>query len=181
MKDQNIKKEYYKSKDKGRIVVRLNPEEKTLLELAMREEEWNNVSGFIKYKLFGFDTDYKIKKVITSRNGENIALLIQNELAELNNNLAYFRYRYDRDMNQLYREEGVNVQDWKNATVDWHKRALEKMKDIYQSIKDISRELDIEISRSSEAPNPQETKYSDTEALDKIARDIYDRIPIENS
>ena len=39
----------------------------SLLEIAMKNEEWENVSGFIKYKLFGWNPQYKIEKIIKSK------------------------------------------------------------------------------------------------------------------
>lgn len=147
----------------------------SLLEIAMKNEEWENVSGFIKYKLFGWNPQYKIEKIIKSKKPESIGTLLKNELDELNNNLEFFRFRYDNDMKQLYREEGVNVQEWKNSTNIWHIKAVDKMKDISQTIKQIANRLGINLSRKSDPQVVDTSDYSDTESLDRIARDVYNQ------
>ena len=93
----------------------------------------------------------------------------------MNNNLEFFRFRYDNDMKQLYREEGVNVQEWKNSTNIWHIKAVDKMKDISQTIKQIANRLGINLSRKSDPQVVDTSDYSDTESLDRIARDVYNQ------
>lgn len=116
---KEIRKQYMKTVNKNRVIIRMSPEEKTLLQEEMRQNGWDNLSGFIKYKLFGLDPDQRIDSLIKSGDPESIALLLRNRLMDLTGQYIYIRYRYDRDMNQLYREEGVNLKEWTKATEKW--------------------------------------------------------------
>lgn len=116
---KEARQQYQKMANKNLVHLRMSPEEKTLLQEEMRQNGWDNLSGFIKYKLFGLDPDQKIESLIKSGNPESIALLLRNQLMDLTGQYIYIRYRYDRDMNQLYREEGVNLKEWTKATEKW--------------------------------------------------------------
>ena len=58
--DKKHFKKLYESKIK-KLSISLSPTEKSLLDSMMKKEEWENVGGFIKYKLFGFDYEKNIE------------------------------------------------------------------------------------------------------------------------
>lgn len=162
------KKKYHHLRDKGVIKIRLNPEEKTLLDIKMKEEDWSNTSGFVKYILFGIDTERETRKLIKEKNPEKIGTLIFNELSELNNTLKYFKYRYEKDLQQLYREEGVDVKAWINATKEPHRKAIAKMTDITDYCRTIMHNLGLHVGTT------KETEIKETKPETPIYQEPYE-------
>ena len=122
----NIKKKkadrqaYLQLANQNIVRVRMNAKERAILHVQMSADGWTNMSAFIRFKLFGLDPDRKVDALIKTKSPDSIALLLRDQLMELTSQYIYIRYRYDRDMNQLYREEGVNLKEWTRATNKWH-------------------------------------------------------------
>ena len=87
--DTQDKKEYFKMSDRKVARIRLNAEERTLLQSMMRDDDWDNTSGYIKYKLFGIDTERKINELIKRKDIAELAILLRNEIMDLT---EYFIY-----------------------------------------------------------------------------------------
>lgn len=102
------------------VRVRMTAKERAILRVQMSADGWTNMSAFIRYRLFGLDPDRKVDALVKAKSPDSIALLLRNQLMDLTSQYIYIRYRYDRDMNQLYREEGVNLKEWTRATNKWH-------------------------------------------------------------
>ena len=102
------------------VRVRMNAKERALLRVQMNDDGWTNMSAFIRHQLFGLNPDRKIDAIIKTKNPDSIALLLRYQLMELTSQYIYIRSRYDRDMSQLYREEGVDLKKWTRATNKWH-------------------------------------------------------------
>lgn len=122
----NIKKKkadrqaYLQMANQDIVRVRMNAKERAILHVQMSADGWTNMSAFIRFKLFGLDPDRKVDALIKTKSPDSIALLLRDQLMELTSQYIYIRSRYDRDMNQLYREEGVNLKKWTRATNKWH-------------------------------------------------------------
>lgn len=114
------RKAYSKLTNQNIVRVRMSAKERALLRVQMSADGWTNISAFIRHKLFGFDPDRKVEALIRTKSPDSIALLLRYQLMDLTSQYIYIRYRYDRDMNQLYREEGVNLKEWTRATNKWH-------------------------------------------------------------
>lgn len=171
--DTEDKKNYFQIVDRKVAKIRLNVEEMTLLQTAMRKENWQNTSGFIKYKLFGIDPERKIDELIKRKETAELAILLRNEIMALTDNFVYFRYRYDKDMNQLYREEGVNLQDWITATNRWHQEMSSRIQEVLTLCRKIADELGLE--EYFDLPSAKmniDTKNATKEELDALAEQL---------
>ena len=73
--------DYHTMSNKRKISIKLNPDERALLQLDMSQEGWSNVSGYIKYRLFGFDkTNAKKNALILKKDKDGIVTLLNNYL-----------------------------------------------------------------------------------------------------
>lgn len=138
------KNKYFQAKNKGHLAIRFNPEELTLLQEAMKKDDWTNASGFIKYKLFGFNYKPKIDKLIKSKDKEAIGTLMLNTSLRLAESIEYLNYRYNRDMQQLWREEGTDWKAWAKVTNVWHKSMLQKTEEALTILRRVSQILGID-------------------------------------
>ncbi len=122
----NIKKKkadrqaYLQMANQNIVRVRMNSKERAILHVQMSADGWTNMSAFIRFKLFGLDPDRTVDALIKTKSPDSIALLLRDQLIELTSQYIYIRSRYDRDMSQLYREEGVDLKRWSKATNKWH-------------------------------------------------------------
>lgn len=140
--DDEDKKKYYKMTDKAkRVVVRLSPDERTLLETMMRSEEWENVSGFIKSKLFGRDPEKKVEQLINRKDTDELVILLRNYIFELTDQLCYFKERYEKDMAQLWQEEGVDVEEWMRKTNRWYSEAAKASQETLTICRKVAKAL----------------------------------------
>lgn len=171
---KEIRKQYMKSVNKNRAIIRMSPEEKTLLQEEMRQNGWDNLSGFIKYKLFGLDPDRKIESLIKSGNPDSIALLLRNQLMDLTSQYIYIRYRYDRDMNQLYREEGVNLKEWTKATNKWHSALVKATNESFALLRKVAVQLGLNDFLVAESDDMSiDLDNATKEELDALAAQIH--------
>ena len=175
------RRHYNSVKNKNYVGIKLTTKERIVLDDQMKKDEWENVSGFIKYKLFGDDLDTAYKKIVKEASPEDLVSLCRKELRDLNVFLIYIRFRYEKDMKQLYREEGVDIKKWIKATEKWHQSSVALLKDVYTSFKEIANHLGIDISHESLAPSEEEHDYSDTQANDETARKIYEQYQINET
>lgn len=180
-KSKQVKKEYFKAKDSVAVKIRLNLREQILLQSMMQKDGWENVSGFIKYTLFGDDPDARYKKILHESSPEEIITLARTELRHINAFLSFINFRYDKDMKQLYREEGVDIKKWIAATEKPHSAAIALLKDVYTSFREIAFRFGIDISHESLAPEPEEHDYSDTKANDETAKKIYEQFQVNET
>lgn len=141
--DPENRKEYQKMADSNRLVIRMNAYRKTLLQTMMKKEGWTNKSGFVAYKIFGDETE-QINRLIQQKDPENIAILLLNQMLELAEFYTYVKYGYNKDMNQLYKEEGVNVDEWRKKTNKWHSELVKKTEETFRLVRMIAKVLGID-------------------------------------
>ena len=141
---QDCKKAYFQEANKNIFKCRMSAQERTLLQDMMAKEGWSNMSAFVRYKLFGFDTEKKINNLIESGDREAIGRLLRNQVMDLANAYVYLRYRYEKDMAQLYREPGVKLEDWVKATNHWHNAFIGKINDTFTLIRKIALKLGLD-------------------------------------
>lgn len=132
---------YFREANKNCLKIRVTPEEKTLLLQQMKAEGWMNITGYIKYKLFGLDPEDKLDKIIETKDAEAVGRLLFNQMLDYTNYYRYVCYRYDKDMTQLYREEGVDLDQWRKATNRWHMTLIKKTEDMLGGIVRISQSI----------------------------------------
>ena len=167
------KEQYLKSANKGRLTLRFSPQERSLLEVQMASEGWTNATAFVKYKLFGMDPEKEIDATIQKKDTNSIGIILKNQVMYLANCFVYYRYRYDKDMRQLYQEEGVNVKDWASVTNKWHVAMLKKLEDCFLMIRKIALPVGLEDFFVSDADDVRiDLDTATPEQLDALAEKI---------
>lgn len=139
--DAEDKSAYFRMADKFCVKIRVNPKEHTLLQSMMTREGWTSVSGFVRYKLFGANPDRKIQELIQRKNPNELVILLRNTMMVVAEGYLYYKYRYDKDMRQLYREEGVDLKKWESVTNRWHAEMAKKTEAALGTIRMIAKEL----------------------------------------
>lgn len=132
------KKLLQKVKDKNRIVVRLNVYEQTLLQSEMRKDGIENTSGFVKYRLFGLEPEERVMRLVREANSEDVAILLKNGVLDLAENFIYIKARYEKDMRQLYQEEGVDLELWTSTTNKWIAKYTKRVEELLGLVKDVA-------------------------------------------
>lgn len=172
MKKEN-QKEYYKGKNKTKLDVRLTTSEHVLLVGKMKEEDWANVSGYIKFKLFGLDYERGLDKVTEGKNAETIGAMLRDAVLILATKTDYFRYRYEKDMNQLYEEEGVDVKKWIDATNKWRKALDSDLNEVLKTIRQIAKVLQLDEYFHLPSSNMHfDPDHPSKEEMDKLAEQL---------
>lgn len=115
-KDKEESALYNKVKSKFAVHFRLSSTEYSLLQNQMQQEGWDNISGFIRYKLLGLNPEAKVERTFKKQSPDEIGRIFSNSVLELAGNYIYIRQRYERDMQQLYKEDGVDIKKWIAAT-----------------------------------------------------------------
>lgn len=139
------KKLLQKVKDKNRIVVRLNLYEQTLLQSEMRKEGIENTSGFVKYRLFGLEPEERVMKLVREGDKDDIATLLKNGVLDLADNFIYIKDRYEKDMRQLYLEEGVDLELWTSTTNKWISKYTKRVEELLGLIKVIAKTIGVDV------------------------------------
>lgn len=170
--DEEDTSSYHKMKNKNVIKFRLTAEEKSLLESSMRKQGWTNVSGFIRYKLFGLDPGQKVDRMIEDGEHDDLVILLKNATLELAEYFLYFYNRYEKDMAQLWKEEGVDMDAWTSATNRWHSEVAKRIEQYFVTSRKIAAALGLEeyFNLPSEAMNPGWD--ATTEEMDAVARQL---------
>ena len=127
--------------DRKVVRVRMNANERTILENDMRKIGFQNVSGYIKYKVLGIDPDRKIEETIKRKSPEELTILLRNAVLDLTECFIYVRMRYEKDMNQLWKEEGVNLTKWIAATNHWQSETSKRMEELLNTVRSIAAKL----------------------------------------
>ena len=174
IKEQEDRQEYFKIKNKTQLVnFRLNEYEQRLLQAAMRREGWQNVSGYIKYQLFGMNSKIKYEKLIKEGTEEELGRILADGMKNVNMNLNYIRIRYDKDMEVLHHQKGVDVRKWIAVTNHWHSQIISMLEDVYFTSRTIAERLDIKHEFESDdfyaGIDPDELTK---EQLDEIAQKL---------
>ena len=168
------KTQYNKYKNKSVFSIRFSPVEKSLLESMMSQEGWESMSGYIKNKLFGEDPDYKLQKRIETKDPGTIAITLKDNVLELVNQYDYVLYRYNKDMQQLYREEGVDVKKWISSTNRWHSTLAKETQSMLRLIRMIADELGLKEYFDLPSDHMPEIVYgkSSQEEMDAMAEQL---------
>ena len=146
----NIKKKeadrqaYLQRANQDIVRVRMNAKERAILHVQMSADGWTNMSAFIRFKLFGLDPDRKVDALIKTKSPDSIALLLRDQLMELTSQYIYIRSRYDRDMSQLYREEGVDLKRWSKATNKWHAALVKATNASFALLRKVAAQLGLD-------------------------------------
>ena len=163
-----MNKEYFE-----RTVLRLNYKEKTLLKQMMEADDWENVSGFIKYKLFGFDENPKYKRKLKKGTATDYAIALREIGFEIVKKFDYLIYLYNKNTNQLWREEGVDMKAWIKTTKIPFERAEKAVLEYLSDVKEIAKAL--KLDKYFEMPSDKMNINAETatvEEMDALAKQL---------
>lgn len=92
---------YDKTVGSNRIVIRLNPEERTVLDSLMRADGWENAAGFVKDRVFGNRVSIEYARIIRRAEPTDVLSLVQNLMDSLVKHLAYANYCVEHELQDL--------------------------------------------------------------------------------
>lgn len=148
--DRKHFKKIYDSKKKL-VGISMNPQEKSLLDAMMQKEEWENVGGFIKYKLFGMNTDYKYRKIIENADENLLQKILVNLMSDLNDQLDYINTRFTKELEDLKKETAMTdakaISKWVSLIKSWNDSVEKKTDMIFKDCQQILSRMDIIVER----------------------------------
>lgn len=149
--NKKIKKEYGKTGDK--IMLRISTEERVVLTRMMLDDDWTNISGYIRHKLFGNSTESRYARMKKNVRKEDIAIMMQNLMSAMEKEMGYLNFRFNYELEQLQRNSDKltdSVARKLVATMSSYKKAvLDRTSRICDDCEEILRHLDVKIDRSS--------------------------------
>ena len=171
--DKEDKKNYFKMVDRKVVRIRMTANEMALLQSMMHKMGAENISAFIRYKLFGLDPDRKVNELIKQKNTDDLVILLRNQIMDLTEYFIYYYSRYEKDMRQLYREEGVDIEKWKAATNRWHSEVAKRIGEVLNICRKVAKELNLnEYFNLPSASMEIDWEDPSTEKLDQIAEQL---------
>lgn len=132
---------YQKMQDSKVVHVRMNKEERCLLESMMKEKGYTVTSNFIKHHLFGFDPKAEVVKTISEQDMDMSVRILRELMLEVSEKYTYVLTRYNKDMTILHHTEGSDVNKWIKATERWHEYLIRSMDDMFWYINLIAEEF----------------------------------------
>ena len=145
-KDKTHFKKIYDSK-KQRVTVSMNPHEKSLLDAMMQKDEWENVGGFIKYKLFGLNYEKKYKNAIGKADEDLLKKILINLFTEMNNQLDYVNAKFTKELEDLKQQTAMidskSISKWVSLIKHWNDSIENKTEILYRDTQQILERLGI--------------------------------------
>lgn len=152
-KDRKYFKKVYDSKKKL-VGISMNPHEKSLLDAMMQKDDWENVGGFIKYKLFGFDYKKKYKKTIQEADEELIKKILINLIGDLNDQLDYINAKFSSELEDLKKTTAMidakSISKWVSLIKNWNDSVENKTDMIFNDCKLLLQRMDIIVERKKQ-------------------------------
>ena len=165
-----LKKEY----DKRRIIVpmSLNSSEQSMLEIEMKKVKATVMSSFMKYKLFGLDSEETFQKRLKAiTKVDDIKIILKNEIAELNNAIDYINLRFNREID-AFQKECTNPLDKHSISRrveilhDWQISLQRKTDKMFMDLQTILKRMDIVVERKRQ----EELRLMPQSQLDEYVR-----------
>ena len=151
--DKKHFKKLYDSKKKL-VGISMNPTEKSLLDSMMQKEEWENVGGFIKYKLFGFDYEKKYRNAINNADEDLLKKILINLMTDLNDQLDYINARYTKELEALKQSTAMidakSISKWVSLLKQWNDNVEKKTEQLYNDCKLLLNRMDILVEKKQQ-------------------------------
>lgn len=148
--DKKHFKKLYDSKKK-RLTISMNPHEQSLLDAMMHSEGWENTGGFIKYKLFGMDSNYKYKKMIEKADEILVKKTLIHLMEDLNDQLDYLNARYTKELEDLKISTAMvdakAISKWVALIKTWNDSIWKKTDMLFRDCQAILKRMDILVER----------------------------------
>lgn len=154
------------------IMLRFNNKERALLETMMKEEEWENMSGFIKYKLFGDKVDKAYEKKIGDLKKEDIMTAMKYLIDTLNTNIGYMNFRFTYELEQLENIENPGKKFNRKISIlkEWINECKKRNVDLYETSEKILTSMNIKVKKILQ----EDVRYAPQSLLDKVSKDWND-------
>lgn len=151
--DKKHFKKLYDSK-KTLVGISMNPTEKSLLDSMMKKEEWENVGGFIKYKLFGFDYEKKYRNAINNADEDLLKKILINLMTDLADQLDYINARYTKELENLKQTTAMvdakAISKWVSLLKQWNDNVEKKTEQLYNDCKLLLSRMDILVEKKKQ-------------------------------
>lgn len=151
--DKKHFKKLYDSKKKL-VGISMNPTEKSLLDSMMKKEEWENVGGFIKYKLFGFDYEKKYRNAINNADEDLLKKILINLMTDLNDQLDYINARYTKELELLKQTTAMvdakSISKWVSLLKQWNDNVEKKTDQLFNDCKLLLNRMDILVEKKQQ-------------------------------
>ena len=135
--------DYHKMHNRSKISIKLSPEERALLDVWRHEDGWENVSGFIKYRLFGYDkTPAKLRAALRKNDNESTKTALIPVIESLIN---YYRFVITACEKEIDRYADINesdVHERLKAVRRWMEKLCKRTLDVFCVLANIANGLD---------------------------------------
>lgn len=152
-KDRKYFKKIYDSKKKL-VGISMNPHEKSLLDAMMQKDDWENVGGFIKYKLFGLDYQKKYKKSIQEADCDLLKKILINLIEDLNNQLDYINAKFTSELEELKKTTAMvdakSISKWVSLLKNWNESVENKSDLLFNDCKFLLERMDIIVEKKKQ-------------------------------
>lgn len=169
--DKIVRKEY--EKRVKAIAIKFNYEERVIIKKMMDEDDWLNMSGFIKYKVFGCSkyVRNKYQRMKKEVKPEDIQMIMQNLMTTLSDAISYLNYRFNYELEKLEREKGgYSLKEHRRLLAimyDWKKAVYARTEDAIKDCQQILHYIDIKTTREQKDSLIAMPDY----VLDKVRKD----------
>ena len=151
--DKKHFKKLYDSKIK-KLSISLNPQEKSILDSMMQKEEWENVGGFIKFKLFGLKYEKKYHNAIASADEELLKKILINLMSALDDQLDYINAKYTRELELLKVSTAMidakAISKWVSLLKQWNDSVERKTNQLFYDCKLLLSRMDIIVEKKKQ-------------------------------
>lgn len=151
--DKKHFKKLYDSKIK-KLSISLNPQEKSILDSMMQKEEWENVGGFIKFKLFGLKYEKKYHNAIASADEELLKKILINLMSDLNNQIDYINAKYTNELEHLKMTtqmvDAKSISKWVSLLKQWNDNVEKKTEQLFEDCKLLLSRMDIIVEKKKQ-------------------------------
>lgn len=132
----------------------MNPYELSILDAMLQQEDWENVGGFIKYKLFGLNYKKKFENMVRSADEEILKKTLINIFSNLNDQLDYINARNARELEDLKRTTPMvdtkTVSKWVSLLNNWNESVESKTTAILDDLQLILKRMDILVEKKKQ-------------------------------
>lgn len=136
IKDPENRKKYFHEKNKETIKIRLNSEERSLLDIMRNQEGWAGISTFVKYKLFGEKPEKTLADRLSKKKAEDILISLKDEIQYLSHKMDYLELKYKKDTKDLSGAENIKrkTNHWNAEISKAYRKTLKNIELIIKAI-----------------------------------------------
>lgn len=151
--DRKYFRKIYDSKVK-KLSISLNTIEKSLLDSMMQKEEWENIGGFVKYKLFGFKYEKKYRDAIAKADEGMLKKILINLMTDLNDQLDYINARYTKELEILKQTTAMvdarSISKWVSLLKQWNDNVEKKTDQLFNDCKLLLSRMEILVQKKKQ-------------------------------